>query len=275
MKFGENINYLWKMKELILITLLFCCAFTTKAQNLILNGSFEQNSVNPIGNCAFNIPNTSYTNLMDSSSSFSVYGSIENGIFFENCTTFSNSTANSVAQDGNYSVFLGGQDTIMSSFHYQQYTAYSLILTQQLQVGNYYRLIFYHKILPLSYGYFFKKGKLVIGHSNSDTIFGEVIDTINYPLNEWTKVDIIFQSIIPAQHITIKSILEEGIKGSLVDNFVLTLDSMPPNAINEEPQQKKQLLKIVDILGRESKSKKGLLFYIYSDGTVEKKLIIE
>jgi len=44
MRFGENINYLWKMKELILITLLFCCAFTTKAQNLILNGSFELNS---------------------------------------------------------------------------------------------------------------------------------------------------------------------------------------------------------------------------------------
>jgi len=37
----------------------------------------------------------------------------------------------------------------------------------------------------------------------------------------------------------------------------------------------KELLKIVDILGRESKSKKGLLFYIYSDGTVEKLIIIE
>jgi hypothetical protein len=47
------------------------------------------------------------------------------------------------------------------------------------------------------------------------------------------------------------------------------------SAINEVPQQKKKLLKIVDILGRESKSKKGLLFFIYSDGTVEKKLIIE
>ena len=40
-------------------------------------------------------------------------------------------------------------------------------------------------------------------------------------------------------------------------------------------QQEKHLLKIVDILGKESKSKKGLLFYIYSDGTVEKKIIIE
>jgi len=38
----------------------------------------------------------------------------------------------------------------------------------------------------------------------------------------------------------------------------------------------KELLKIVDILGRESKSQSNvLLFYIYSDGTVEKKIFIE
>ena len=47
-------------------------------------------------------------------------------------------------------------------------------------------------------------------------------------------------------------------------------------AINETSQQQKQLLKIVDILGKESSpNKKGLLFYIYSDGTVEKRLVIE
>ena len=40
--------------------------------------------------------------------------------------------------------------------------------------------------------------------------------------------------------------------------------------------KKKKQFKIVDILGKESQpNKKGLLFYIYSDGTVEKKLIIE
>jgi len=43
----------------------------------------------------------------------------------------------------------------------------------------------------------------------------------------------------------------------------------------EEIEHNKQLLKIVDILGKESKSKKGLLFYIYDDGTVEKKIIID
>ena len=37
----------------------------------------------------------------------------------------------------------------------------------------------------------------------------------------------------------------------------------------------KQLLKIIDILGRETNQKKKSLIYIYDDGTVEKKIIIE
>tara|TARA_B110000908_G_C10059040_1_gene359737 strand:+ start:498 stop:794 length:297 start_codon:yes stop_codon:yes gene_type:complete len=96
-----------------------------------------------------------------------------------------------------------------------------------------------------------------------------------YPTTNWAKVELIFQATIPAEHLTIKAALEQGYHGALVDNFVLELDSLPPNAIYEQ-QGKKQLVKIVDVLGRESKpNKKGLLFYVYSDGSVEKKLIIE
>jgi len=47
------------------------------------------------------------------------------------------------------------------------------------------------------------------------------------------------------------------------------------NSYEMHTSSKKQVLKIADILGKESKSKKGLLFYIYSDGTVEKKLILQ
>ena len=37
-----------------------------------------------------------------------------------------------------------------------------------------------------------------------------------------------------------------------------------------------QLIKVIDILGRESNQKRNIpLFYIYDDGTVEKKIIIE
>ena len=44
----------------------------------------------------------------------------------------------------------------------------------------------------------------------------------------------------------------------------------------QEHSTNKELLKVTDILGREIKGAKNqLLFYIYSDGTVEKKIIIE
>ena len=49
-------------------------------------------------------------------------------------------------------------------------------------------------------------------------------------------------------------------------------------SINENNGQNdnKQLIKIVDLLGRESKYFKSQpLFYIYDDGTVEKKIILE
>ena len=50
-----------------------------------------------------------------------------------------------------------------------------------------------------------------------------------------------------------------------------------PNATNmSEIKTKKILIKIVDVLGRENKeNQSGLLFYIYDDGTVEKKVIME
>ena len=43
----------------------------------------------------------------------------------------------------------------------------------------------------------------------------------------------------------------------------------------QEHSTNKQLLKITDLLGRETKQTNQPLFYIYDDGTVEKKIIIE
>jgi hypothetical protein len=62
-----------------------------------------------------------------------------------------------------------------------------------------------------------------------------------------------------------------------LDDFTLVETEEPlTTGVNEVAQHEKQLLKIVDILGEESQpNKKGLLFYIYSDGTVEKRIVIE
>ena len=43
----------------------------------------------------------------------------------------------------------------------------------------------------------------------------------------------------------------------------------------EENTVKKLLLKVTDLLGREIKQTNQPLFYIYDDGTVEKKIVIE
>jgi hypothetical protein len=43
----------------------------------------------------------------------------------------------------------------------------------------------------------------------------------------------------------------------------------------QEQTTNKELLKITDLLGRETKAINQLLFYIYNDGTVEKKVVIE
>ena len=47
-----------------------------------------------------------------------------------------------------------------------------------------------------------------------------------------------------------------------------------PSEIGEYAKDK-ELLKVVDFLGREKNSKNQPLFYIYNDGTVEKKIVIE
>jgi hypothetical protein len=43
----------------------------------------------------------------------------------------------------------------------------------------------------------------------------------------------------------------------------------------EEQTTNKELLKVIDLLGRETKATNQLLFYIYNDGTVEKKVVVE
>ncbi len=44
----------------------------------------------------------------------------------------------------------------------------------------------------------------------------------------------------------------------------------------EDINNNRELIKITDVLGRESKEKNNVtLFYIYDDGTVEKRIIME
>ena len=48
-----------------------------------------------------------------------------------------------------------------------------------------------------------------------------------------------------------------------------------PSTSVEEHNTNKKLLKVTDLLGRETKGTNQPLFYIYDDGTVEKRIVIE
>ena len=55
-------------------------------------------------------------------------------------------------------------------------------------------------------------------------------------------------------------------------NFILD----PASAINYNGTNQRTLIKITDILGRETNGTRNkFLFYIFDDGTVERKIIIE
>ncbi len=59
-----------------------------------------------------------------------------------------------------------------------------------------------------------------------------------------------------------------------IDSQSYFSNNCPPSAIQEQTTNK-ELLKVTDLLGRETKATNQLLFYIYNDGTVEKKVVVE
>ena len=65
------------------------------------------------------------------------------------------------------------------------------------------------------------------------------------------------------------------IVGSHIDPQHFFSTSCPPPSATEEHSTNKELLKVTDLLGRETKRTNQPLFYIYDDGTVEKRIVIE
>ena len=286
MRFGENINYLWKMKKLILITLLFCSAFSVKAQNLVLNGSFEDHSA---PDCYNNFNLTQWNATVANSTQYN------NGwvsLLNDSCAVCSNSP--------NVFMGVGAQEghwfaTVHSNVYYNQptptgivwlYSRFTLALDSALKNTTNYKLSFYIKkpsVPPIitQACHSVLNNYIQVGISNSATNFGTHLITTPLGTDDWQQYSVVFNTTNAEQHLTINVGFGDTNNHVLfIDNFVIEETHEPATvfvtATNEmHTSSKKQLLKIVDILGRESKSKKGLLFYIYSDGTVEKKLIVQ
>ena len=62
----------------------------------------------------------------------------------------------------------------------------------------------------------------------------------------------------------------------LIDTCILTYNTTSTNIANTGLNKDRKFLKTIDILGRDKKkSKNEILFYLYDDGTVEKKIVLE
>jgi len=283
MKFGENINYLWKMKKLIFIVILFCCAFIIKAQqNLVLNGSFELN--NALG-CWATVDNkVQYESTILNSYYFG--DKYTTTLFRLPCLAcVPQYLWGGQAKDGDWVLILNGQDeTIVlppptGTIHNIKQGKISLELNAPLLNTKRYKLSFWIKDPPPEPICITAKNNYVnVGISNYEDSLGRHLITTNYGDTIWQQYTYVFETQNAEEYITVTVGVNGMIDyGVFIDHFVLTETEEPlTTGINEAAQVEKQLLKIVDILGMESSSnKKGLLFYIYSDGTVEKKLIIE
>jgi hypothetical protein len=81
-------------------------------------------------------------------------------------------------------------------------------------------------------------------------------------------------AVFPTYPLTMYFVYSDG---SLVtDTCILTYNSVPTVISDINVNRNIELIRIVDVLGRErNENKNQPLFYIYDDGTVEKKIIIE
>ena len=68
--------------------------------------------------------------------------------------------------------------------------------------------------------------------------------------------------------------MDQTNSGDIYHSTTLTVNETTPSSIHEFVINKK-LLKVTDLLGRETNQTNKLLLYIYDDGTVEKKIILE
>jgi hypothetical protein len=273
-------------KRITCIGLLLACAFTIKAQaNLVLNGSFELN--NALGCWTGFANNIDYNNTVSYSNHFG--DDYTTAIFNLPCLVCSPPFLwGGQPKDGNWVLVLVAQDeTIVlppptGTIHIIKQGKISLALDAPLLNTKRYKLSFWIKAPPTNIPSIFciddKNNYIEVGISNYEDSLGRNLITTNLGDTEWQKYTWVFETQNAEEYLTIKAGLNGVINYFLLlDNFTLVETEEPlTTGVNEVAQQEKQLVKIVDILGKESSpNKKGLLFYIYSDGTVEKKLVIE
>ena len=339
------------MKTLLSITAIFL-GVQLHAQE-ILNGSWELHDLTE--DCNY-LHVTDYNNAINFSHAWGNEMINRTNLYTGDCLEADTALAQPV--DGEWTIAVFGIDTVSQI----KQSEISLELSDTLSTYKWYELSFYDKAPmgpppPLLY---YNPVKYSIGISLVPDAFGDSIYTSPYPGAAWVQRKIIFQAPNNGKHLTIRGEVEQGLNGSFLDHFVLTVvaDSLQgctePSACNYNAAaaydnntcqyapisiaasggtltavgslqsvmwstgetstsinptangsywvsgmdsancatdtayyevnwvgiptliKPRQLLRIVDVLGRESKPKPNVpLFYIYTDGTVEKRIVIE
>lgn len=204
LKMHSKIHYMvWFVSLLAVST-----ANRANSQNLVLNGSFEMNNA-PVGIDQIELSNTQFNNLLPHCHSF---GTATN----HHIDLMTNNQYNDIPlpQHGNWCVALQGG--ILNTGE-----RFSMELSDSLEIGNSYQLIFYvhgwEKVCP---------APVEIGISLYENDFGTLIYSSSSPsVQEWQLMLITFISTIKAKYITVRA--RECSDGwstsySLVDNFCLS-----------------------------------------------------
>jgi len=258
-------NVIFEKKEMIkkIIYILLITSSSVNAQNLILNGDFEENTFN---SCTYDADCNQFTSNMINISGIP-NGSYDIDILNNNCI-LNGSQWGGGAKSGTW--FIGAQ------FGGGNVEMFSFNLNENLIIDTYYKLSFYTKIAPpypITLATY-PTTDIVIGGSDYEDYFGNTICTIPQPdTSLWQLREYIFYNTNPYSFLTVSGSMANGWGYLFLDNFVL--EETEVSGIDGLNISNK-LLKIVDVLGRETFPQKNTpLFYIYSDGRVEKKIIIE
>jgi len=187
-------------------------------------------------------------------------------------------------QEGDWMAYLGSQPFNLPTGSGWAQSKLSLDLDYPLSSATNYKLSFWIKKPPnypanttgcVADPY---TNSIKVGISNSPDSFGTHLYKSPVGDSIWSQYSVVFNTQNAEEYVTVEINIEDSTLDKtllLVDNFVL-VETTEPVSIKELNSNNKQLLKIVDILGKESSpNKNGLLFYIYSDGTVEKRINIE
>lgn len=250
-------------------------SFPMGAQNLVINGSFEEHDFpycGLIGPPIDDFDSVCYTGIYpDLIPGFHCYDNYRLfgegnkdpyfSIFYKDCNLYGDSTTpdggstyvtfgEAAPHDTHYAI-LPTHNTLLETLS----TGVSFDLSSQIMMGEWYKVSYYIKIAPQPPSNYANHGDstfIEVGLSNDSMGFGsQQIHTSPLPDTTWQKQIMIFQANENFDFLTVKAkIIDTGVNVTLIDHIVLSSDTSTSGLENEYTfHPPKQLLRIVDVCG--------------------------